>query len=610
MAQSRVVKVSVFKDQKLVDEATFDKDEVLVGSFARSDLRLDDAAIERRHVMMRVTPSGELEIENLAGAGRVQLNGADVEKTAALKTGDELLLPPFRLLVSVREQGAVDGLSGFYAAERTAKQDEGGRHVLEIAQFWGNTLLSVKHFSTTDRVTLGERKGDTYFAPEEVLGADQYELIAPRDGHYAVNLSSPKVNGDVLVKEKIYTVAELKAAGLLTNGWLVLDAHTRCRLAIGMYSLLMSHAVLPPKPKAPVLGRMHLGEHIYTSLSFIAHVLLMIILSLIPEEQLVAQRDASRSGNRAFDVLKMAMVERKQELEEKKKEEEEKKKEEEELEKARKEAEGQAAKEVQQEQKQEEQKQEEAKDTSRRPTDELQTKLAPDKLREYNKQVALATGVTKVFDQQTDLVQQFTGGAGMWGGRSRGLKVIMSAGGEGDLAPGEYWAGSGGLDPFGGAGGGPGGGGFMGTALASTLGGPAGDGTTDIAGLGKEDGKEGGRIDLKDRAQKVVVTSAEVDITGGLDKDTIQRYIRSKMGQIRWCYKNELQKDRDLKGKITVEFVIAPTGKVLSAKIAGSTMGNQAVEACITQKVAMWRFPASKQGAAAKVRYPFIFKAL
>lgn len=603
---NRIVKVSVFKDQKLVDEATFEKDEILVGAFARADLRLDDEAVERRHLVLRVAPDGGLTVENLAGPGRMALNGADVEKTAPLKSGDQLVLGPFRLLLSVREPGATDGVSGFYE-RREEKHEEGGRRALEVAMFWEGALLAVNHYTKQERITVGERKGSTYFAPEERIGADQYELIVPRDGRFAVNLSNPKVDGDVLIQDKIYTVPELKAAGLLTDGkLLVLDSHTRCRLTLGNISFLLSYTVLPAKPKSKLFARVSLHEHIYTSISLIAHVLFMIILSLIPEEQLIAQRDPSRSKNRTFQVLKMSVEERQQDQEEEKKEEEK----EEEKEKGKEEKEG---KQTEEEVKEEEvvEKPTPVKDTSRKPTDEMVTKLSPTKLREYNKQVALSTGVSKVFDQQTDLVQQFTGGgAGLWGGRTRGLKVIMSAG-AGDQAAGGFWTGSGGLDPFGGSTGGPGGGGFMGTALSSTVGGPGGPGTADIAGLGKEDAREGsGKIDLKDRAQKVVVTSAEVDITGGLDKDTIQRYIRSKMGQIRWCYKNELQKDRDLKGKITVEFVIAPTGKVMGAKIAGSTMGNKEVESCIAQKVAMWRFPASKQGAAAKVRYPFIFKAL
>lgn len=122
--------------------------------------------------------------------------------------------------------------------------------------------------------------------------------------------------------------------------------------------------------------------------------------------------------------------------------------------------------------------------------------------------------------------------------------------------------------------------------------------------------RQPGKITIRPKPiPRIVITTAEVDIAGGLDKEIIERYVLTKMGQIRWCYKNELQKRPGLEGKITIEFIIAPTGKVLSAKVAQSTMGDRAVESCIIQKVAMWRFPASKQGAAAKVRYPFVFRA-
>lgn len=608
MAQAnRIVKFSVYKDQKLVDEQTFEKDEILVGAFARADLRIDDEAVERRHLVLRVGADGGVTVENLAGEGRTRLNGAALAKTEPLKSGDQVDMGPFRLLVTVREPGTTEGVSGFY--ERKEERHEvGGTPALEVAMFWEGALLAVNHYPKVDRITIGEKKGSTYFAPEERIGALQYDLIVPHRDKFAVNLSNSKIEGDVLIRDKIYTVAELKAAGLLTSEQhLLLDEHTRCRLAMGNVAFLLSYAVLPPKPKTAMFARVSLHEHIYTSISLIAHVLFLIILSLIPEEQLVAQRDPHRSRNRTFQVLKLAVEEKKEQEEEKKEEEV---KEDEEKEKGKEEKEG--------EQKEEEVKEEEVvtkptvtKDTSRRPTEDMVSKLSPTKLREYNRQVATSTGVSKVFDQQTDIIQDMMGGgSGLWGGRARGLRVIMSAGADGQAAGG-FWTGSGGLDPFGGSTGGPGGGGFMGTALSATVGGPSGPGTDDIAGLGKDDaGRSSGKIQLKEHTQRVVVTTAAVDISGGLDKDTIQRYIRSKMGQIRWCYKNELQKNKDLKGKITVEFVIAPTGKVMTAKIAGSTMGNAAVEQCIREKVAMWRFPASKQGAAARVRYPFIFKAL
>lgn len=607
MAQAnRTVKFSIFKDQQLVEEQSFEKDEILVGAFARADLRLDDEAIERRHLVVRLDDEGNASVENLAGEGRLTLNGADVEQKAAVQSGDQLMLGPYKLLVTVREPGASEGMPGFYE-RREERVEAGGTRALEVAMFWEGALLSVNHYPKVASVTIGEKKGSDYFTPEERIGADQYQLVVPHGDKFAVNLANEKIEGDVLIRDKIYTVAELKAANLLTDGkHLVLDEHTRCRLAMGNVSFLLSYTVLPAKPKTALFARVSLHEHIYTSISLIAHVLFLIILSLIPEEQLVAQRDPTKSRNHTFQVLKMAVQEEKEEKEE----QEEEKKEEEDKEKGKEDKEGAQVEEEVEEQEEVVKKPTVAEDTSRRPTDDPVSKLSPKQLREYNRQVATSTGVSKVFDQQTDIIQDMMGGgSGLWGGRSRGLKVIMSAGADGQAAGG-FWTGSGGLDPFGGSTGGPGGGGFRGTALAATVGGPGGPGTEDIAGLGKDEARSRGKIKLKERRQRVVVTSAGASISGGLDKATIQRYIRSKMGQIRWCYKNELQKNRDLKGKITVEFVIAPTGKVLSSKIAGSTMGNAAVEACIRQKVAMWRFPSSKSGAAARVRYPFIFKAM
>jgi hypothetical protein len=43
-------------------------------------------------------------------------------------------------------------------------------------------------------------------------------------------------------------------------------------------------------------------------------------------------------------------------------------------------------------------------------------------------------------------------------------------------------------------------------------------------------------------------------------------------------------------------------------KVAGSSLGNTAVEQCLTSRVATWQFPSPKGGGTAKVAYPFIFR--
>ena len=78
---------------------------------------------------------------------------------------------------------------------------------------------------------------------------------------------------------------------------------------------------------------------------------------------------------------------------------------------------------------------------------------------------------------------------------------------------------------------------------------------------------------------------------------------------IKYCYDKELQKRRDLHGKIVVSFVIAPNGAVVKASIKESSMGSKPVVSCVVSRVKRFRFPAPKGGGIVEVSYPFIFKA-
>jgi outer membrane biosynthesis protein TonB len=101
----------------------------------------------------------------------------------------------------------------------------------------------------------------------------------------------------------------------------------------------------------------------------------------------------------------------------------------------------------------------------------------------------------------------------------------------------------------------------------------------------------------------------ESEVVGGLDREVIANYIRSKLGQILYCYERQLSAQPDLYGKVAVKFTIGPTGGVEAQKISETTLANNNVENCILQKLADWKFPAPKGGTRVMVTYPFLFKS-
>jgi hypothetical protein len=101
----------------------------------------------------------------------------------------------------------------------------------------------------------------------------------------------------------------------------------------------------------------------------------------------------------------------------------------------------------------------------------------------------------------------------------------------------------------------------------------------------------------------------EGEIVGGLDREVIAAYIKSRLGEILYCYERQLSASPDLYGKVGIKFTIAGTGSVETQRIGDSTLKNATVEGCILQKVARWKFPAPEGGTKVLVTYPFLFKS-
>lgn len=92
----------------------------------------------------------------------------------------------------------------------------------------------------------------------------------------------------------------------------------------------------------------------------------------------------------------------------------------------------------------------------------------------------------------------------------------------------------------------------------------------------------------------------------GLTKEEIDRVVKSRSGLIKACYQKELNRTRDLGGKLVVNFVIAADGTVKSTRIEGgkSSLRNAEVEGCVRSNISRLKFPAKGGGV---VNYPFIF---
>jgi hypothetical protein len=173
------------------------------------------------------------------------------------------------------------------------------------------------------------------------------------------------------------------------------------------------------------------------------------------------------------------------------------------------------------------------------------------------------------------------------GGSGTGLKGAGSGGGgngagvafgSGTLDTG-FGAGNGG--GYGSGAGGPGGRGSGGNGKGGT-GGGTGTGNGNGAGAGGPG------------ESKVAVGAGAGASKGGLSQEQVRRVVMAHLGAVRACYESEAQRNPGLKGGVTVQWSIDPSGTVSSASLGGSTLGNPRVEGCVVRQVKGWHFPSSE----------------
>ena len=104
------------------------------------------------------------------------------------------------------------------------------------------------------------------------------------------------------------------------------------------------------------------------------------------------------------------------------------------------------------------------------------------------------------------------------------------------------------------------------------------------------------------------IRSGKADVRGSLSKEVIRRIIHRHINEVRFCYEQELNQRPDLQGRVSIKFIISPTGAVQTAAKADSSLGNAKVEGCIVNAVRRWVFPSPEGGGIVVVTYPFVLE--
>lgn len=580
------IKFDIYEGNQLVRTEILAEQTIKIGKLSSSHVRIDDDSVSRMHAVVEANSPEDVVILDLGSATGTYVNGERVTKQR-LRTGDRIRFGGVTVVVAIAGQSAqgpgrrpvVTNAPLFDENEEEA----GGRRALEVLVLWGATVVDVQHFEDAGRYTIGDADDASHYVKPKLIPENPFPLAETDGTNMVVNVPEG-IDGEVMLDGKVYAIEELKSAGKLGRSTVArshalrLPARARCRLKFGELTFLINSVpAAAPIPKASFFQQLDPQLLKYLLSAAILHALFFLIVLSVPEDADSLAMDGFDMSDRFAEFIFQP--------------EEEQKKPEDLFGDLK--DEGEKAEKAKDDQGELGDRTETAKDKRfavEGPQDQKEIELA----RERAKQEAIATANAAFNSLEGEL-------SSVWGEGDRAI------GSDAVSALGNMWgdkvgaaAGFGGLGV---AGVGRGGGGFGDASIGVGNVGTVGRGGGGDSGYGRGASRLG---DRKPLAPKIIPGNPIVQ--GSLDRETIRRVIRRHRNEYRFCYEKELNRKRDLNGKIKVKFTIAGNGSVIASQVVESTMKNASVENCLAAKIKRWVFPAPKGGGIVVVTYPFIFK--
>lgn len=115
---------------------------------------------------------------------------------------------------------------------------------------------------------------------------------------------------------------------------------------------------------------------------------------------------------------------------------------------------------------------------------------------------------------------------------------------------------------------------------------------------------------------KVNVSTAPPEVSGESSslaersQAAIQKVVSRQSRRLKRLYEEWLKRDPALSGRLTVKFVILPSGAVANVSIVKSSTDNPDFDAMVIRYIKRWRFSEVSGAGPVEVVYPFVFEGL
>lgn len=153
---SKTISVRIFLHDQLVDTRSFDQDVIKLGRLSTSHLRLDHEAVGRMHAVIELGTDGDVRLVDLGTSSGTRINGALIDRSHALRSGDKLELGPYRIELAIAD-GAVATVAARAVAKLARPQpaadlaidlskiEDPNEQVAEVVATYGRSILDVAH---------------------------------------------------------------------------------------------------------------------------------------------------------------------------------------------------------------------------------------------------------------------------------------------------------------------------------------------------------------------------------------------------------------------------------------------------------------------------------